>query len=121
VPYTKYFNGRLRLKIKFDKYPDYVVETEKEVYIEHDSIITFVETDKPVYKAGQDVNIRILMLKHDLKPWKKTVRHIHSAKRRINFASWYNNGTITTAITAALIKRKTSKFLLFFLDTKNLD
>lgn len=78
VPFTKYFNGRLRLKIKFDKYPDYVVETEKEVYIEHDSLITFVETDKPVYKPGQDVNIRILMLKHDLKPWKKTVRRLLS-------------------------------------------
>lgn len=73
VPFTRYFNGRLRLKIKFDKHPDYIVETEKKVYIEHDSLITFVETDKPVYKPGQDVNIRILMLKHDLKPWKKTV------------------------------------------------
>lgn len=78
VPFTKYFSGRLRLKIKFDKYPDYVVETEKEVYIEHDSLITFVETDKPVYKPGQDVNIRILTLKHDLKPWKKMV-HCTSA------------------------------------------
>lgn len=73
VPRTENFKARLRLKITFDKYPDYVVETEKEVYIEHDSLITFVETDKPVYKPGQDVNIRVLMLKHDLKPWKKTV------------------------------------------------
>ncbi|CAL7935225.1 unnamed protein product [Xylocopa violacea] len=73
VPTTKYTVGRLRLKIKFDKYPDYVVESEKEVSIDHDSLLTFVETDKPVYKPGQDVNIRILMLKHDLKPWKKAI------------------------------------------------
>lgn len=74
VPSTKYSSGRLRLKMKFDKHPDYSVDSEKEVHIEHDSIITFLETDKPVYKPGQDVNIRILMLKHDLKPWKKRVR-----------------------------------------------
>jgi len=95
VPFTKYFNGRLRLKIKFDKYPDYVVETEKEVYIEHDSLITFVETDKPVYKPGQDVNIRILMLKHDLKPWKKTVCHSLSV-----------NKIIVNAIVIVLIKQQ---------------
>lgn len=88
VPWTEYLNGRLRLTIKFDKYPDYVIKTEKEVYIEHDSLITFVETDKPVYKPGQNVNIRILMLKHDLKPWKKTVcyglfyRHLISISYR---------------------------------------
>lgn len=87
VPFTKYFNGRLRLKIKFDKYPDYVVETEKEIYIEHDSLITFVETDKPVYKPGQDVNIRILMLKHDLKPWKKTVHRLLSINIKINISA----------------------------------
>ncbi|RLU16697.1 hypothetical protein DMN91_010765 [Ooceraea biroi] len=94
VPYTKYFNGRLRLKIKFDKYPDYVVETEKEVYIEHDSIITFVETDKPVYKAGQDVNIRVLMLKHDLKPWKKTIPKIWIENpSEVRVVQWTNVST----------------------------
>ncbi|XP_011874735.1 PREDICTED: alpha-2-macroglobulin-like protein 1 isoform X2 [Vollenhovia emeryi] len=94
VPFTKYFNGRLRLKIKFDKYPDYVVETEKEVYIEHDSLITFVETDKPVYKPGQDVNIRILMLKHDLKPWKKTIPKVWIENpSEVRVAQWANVST----------------------------
>ncbi|XP_077262894.1 alpha-2-macroglobulin-like protein 1 [Temnothorax americanus] len=94
VPFTKYFNGRLRLKIKFDKYPDYIVETEKEVYIEHDSLITFVETDKPVYKPGQDVNIRILMLKHDLKPWKKTIPKIWIENpSEVRVAQWANVST----------------------------
>ncbi|XP_018342836.1 PREDICTED: alpha-2-macroglobulin-like protein 1 isoform X2 [Trachymyrmex septentrionalis] len=94
VPFTKYFNGRLRLKIKFDKYPDYIVETEKEIYIEHDSLITFVETDKPVYKPGQDVNIRILMLKHDLKPWKKTIPKVWIENpSEVRVAQWANVST----------------------------
>ncbi|XP_011696887.1 PREDICTED: alpha-2-macroglobulin-like protein 1 isoform X2 [Wasmannia auropunctata] len=94
VPFTKYFNGRLRLKIKFDKYPDYVVENEKEVYIEHDSLITFVETDKPVYKPGQDVNIRILTLKHDLKPWKKTIPKVWIENpSEVRVAQWANVST----------------------------
>lgn len=75
VPPTKYSVARLRLKVRFDKHPDYSINSEKEVYIEHDSHVTFVETDKPVYKPGQDVNIRILMVKHDLKPWKKPVSY----------------------------------------------
>ncbi|XP_012231026.1 alpha-2-macroglobulin-like protein 1 isoform X2 [Linepithema humile] len=94
VPFTKYFSGRLRLKIKFDKYPDYVVETEKEVYIEHDSLITFVETDKPVYKPGQDVNIRILTLKHDLKPWKKMIPKVWIENpSEVRVAQWTNVST----------------------------
>ena len=94
VPFTRYFNGRLRLKIKFDKYPDYVVETEKKVYIEHDSLITFVETDKPVYKPGQDVNIRILVLKHDLKPWKKTIPKVWIENpSEVRVAQWTNVST----------------------------
>ncbi|KAI4503310.1 hypothetical protein M0802_001532 [Mischocyttarus mexicanus] len=94
VPSTKYSNGRLRLKMKFDKHPDYSVDTEKGVYIEHDSIITFLETDKPVYKPGQDVNIRILMLKHDLKPWKKRIPKIWIENpSEIRVAQWTNMTT----------------------------
>lgn len=68
----------LRLTINFEKHPDYVVNVMKMMEIEQNSLITFVETDKPIYKPGQDVNIRILMLKHDLKPWKKPVRNSFS-------------------------------------------
>ncbi|XP_011146903.2 murinoglobulin-1 [Harpegnathos saltator] len=94
VPRTDNFKARLRLKITFDKYPDYVVETEKEVYIEHDSLISFVETDKPVYKPGQDVNIRILMLKHDLKPWKKMIPKVWIENpSEIRVAQWTNVST----------------------------
>lgn len=72
-----YTMARLRLKIRFDKYPEYHINTEKEVYIEYDSVIMFAETDKPVYKPGQDVNIRLLALTHDLKPWKRSVRNYY--------------------------------------------
>ncbi|XP_066592787.1 alpha-2-macroglobulin-like protein 1 isoform X2 [Prorops nasuta] len=94
VPAVKYSNARLRLKIKFDKYPDYVVETEKDVYIEHDSLITFVETDKPVYKPGQDVNIRVLMLKHDFKPWKRVIPKVWIENpSQVRVAQWMNVST----------------------------
>ncbi|KAK2588934.1 hypothetical protein KPH14_001789 [Odynerus spinipes] len=94
VPSTKYSTARLRLKMTFDKHPDYIVNSEKEIYIEHDSIITFVETDKPVYKPGQDVNIRVLMLKHDLKPWKKRIPKIWIENpSEIRVAQWTNVAT----------------------------
>ena len=80
--------ARLRLRVKFDKHPDYLVEAEKAVYIEHDAVVAFVETDKPIYKPGQVVNIRLLALKHDLKPWAKPVSYslagITIAKALIN-------------------------------------
>lgn len=94
VPSAKYSKAKLRLKIKFEKYPDYVIESEKEVHIEHDSLITFVETDKPVYKPGQDVNIRVLMLKHDLKPWKKPIPKIWIENpSEVRVAQWTNVST----------------------------
>ncbi|KAI4492500.1 hypothetical protein M0804_002291 [Polistes exclamans] len=94
VPSTKYSTARLKLRMKFDKHPDYSVIADKEVYIEHDSIITFLETDKPVYKPGQDVNIRILMLKHDLKPWKKRIPKIWIENpSEIRVAQWTNMTT----------------------------
>ncbi|XP_076671615.1 pregnancy zone protein isoform X2 [Andrena cerasifolii] len=94
VPTTKYRKARLRLKIKFDNHPDYVVESVDEVVIEQDSLITFVETDKPVYKPGQDVNIRILTLKHDLKPWLKAIPKVWIENpSEIRVAQWTNVST----------------------------
>ena len=94
VPTTKYRKARLRLKIRFDNHPDYVVESVDEVVIEQDSLITFVETDKPVYKPGQDVNIRILTLKHDLKPWLKAIPKVWVENpSEIRVAQWTNVST----------------------------
>nr|XP_033328709.1 alpha-2-macroglobulin-P-like isoform X1 [Megalopta genalis]XP_033328710.1 alpha-2-macroglobulin-P-like isoform X2 [Megalopta genalis] len=72
VPSTEHTTAYLRLQIQID-HLNYVVDTQESCYIEHDSLLTFVETDKAVYKPGQDVNIRIVMLKHNLKIWKESV------------------------------------------------
>ncbi|XP_017887917.1 pregnancy zone protein-like isoform X2 [Ceratina calcarata] len=94
IPWTPYFRGFLRLKIKFDKYPSYVVEEEKEVVIVHDSVMTFVETDKVIYKPGQDVNIRILMLRHNLKPWKEPIPKVWIENpSEVRVAEWRNVNT----------------------------
>lgn len=76
VPATRHTNARLRLLINFANYPDYKVNVTREVYIERESLITFVETDKPVYKPGQNVNIRVLALDHNLMPYKEPVINI---------------------------------------------
>uniref|UniRef100_A0A0C9R6R1 TEP1-F n=1 Tax=Fopius arisanus TaxID=64838 RepID=A0A0C9R6R1_9HYME len=89
-----YTMARLRLKIRFDKYPEYHINTEKEVYIEYDSVIMFAETDKPVYKPGQDVNIRLLALTHDLKPWKRQVPKVWIENpSEVRVAQWTNLST----------------------------
>nr|XP_031846680.1 murinoglobulin-1-like [Nomia melanderi] len=90
VPSTKYLSGRLRLRISFDNH-NYTVDSEIKCFIEHDSLLTFVETDKSVYKPGQDVNIRILMLKHDLKPWKESIPKVWiDNPLEIRVAQWTN-------------------------------
>ncbi|OAD58540.1 Alpha-2-macroglobulin-like protein 1, partial [Eufriesea mexicana] len=94
VPLTRYKYAKLRLKIKFDKYPDYVVKWEAQVQIEQDSVLTFVETDKPFYKPGQDVNIRILMLTHDLKPWQKPIPRVSiEGPSGVRVMQWTNVST----------------------------
>ncbi|XP_031782380.1 alpha-1-macroglobulin isoform X1 [Nasonia vitripennis] len=88
---TKYSAAKLRLRLKFDKHPDYVVDTEKKVFIEHDALVTFVETDKAIYKPGQDVNIRILTLRHDLKPWIKAIPKVWIENpSEVRVAQWTN-------------------------------
>lgn len=93
VPLTKYPSGRLRLRIEIE-HLDYTVEAEEKCHIEHDSLLTFVETDKSVYKPGQDVNIRIVMLKHDLKPWKESIPKVWIENpSEIRVAQWTNVNT----------------------------
>ncbi|KZC12116.1 Murinoglobulin-1, partial [Dufourea novaeangliae] len=93
VPSTEYTLARLRLIIKID-HQNYKIESEKQIHIQHNSLITFVETDKPVYKPGQDVNIRILMLKHDLKPWRETIPKVWIENpSEVKVAQWTNVNT----------------------------
>ncbi|XP_050400640.1 alpha-1-macroglobulin isoform X3 [Patella vulgata] len=41
---------------------------EMEVEVRGQNLITFIQTDKPMYKPGQKVNYRIMTMKRDLKP-----------------------------------------------------
>ncbi|XP_015600837.1 alpha-2-macroglobulin-like protein 1 isoform X2 [Cephus cinctus] len=94
VPMTKHSIATLRVKMKFNKHPDYLVNAQKEVFIDHDSVVSFVETDKSVYKPGQTVNIRILMLKHDLKPHRKAIPKVWIENpSEIRVAQWTNVST----------------------------
>ncbi|XP_058808317.1 pregnancy zone protein-like isoform X2 [Phymastichus coffea] len=91
---TKHQAARLRLRVRFDRHPDYRVDQEKKVLIEHDALITFVETDKPIYKPGQDVNVRVLTLKHDLKPWLKPIAKVWIENpSEVRVAQWTNVST----------------------------
>ncbi|XP_012256873.2 pregnancy zone protein-like isoform X1 [Athalia rosae] len=134
VPHTKYSVARLRLKVRFDKHPDYTINSEKDVYIEHDSHVTFVETDKPVYKPGQDVNIRILTVKHDLKPWKKPIPKIWiESPSEVRVAQWLNVSTDLGLVQLTFplspepspgiwkIKVEKKKFHLPIIDTKTFE
>ncbi|XP_076658120.1 alpha-2-macroglobulin-like protein 1 [Halictus rubicundus] len=93
VPLTKYTNGRLRLRIQIRDL-DYIFEAEEKCLIQHNSLLTFAETDKSVYKPGQDVNIRIVMLKHNLKPWKESIPKVWIENpSEIRVAQWTDVNT----------------------------
>lgn len=68
VPPVQLSRARLHLKVRFDEHYDYSINSVKEVHIQHDPYIVLIQTDKPVYKPGQEVKFRILTLTHDLMP-----------------------------------------------------
>jgi hypothetical protein len=54
--------------VRFDEHYEYNINSVKEVHIQHDPYIVLIQTDKPVYKPGQEVRFRILTVTHDLMP-----------------------------------------------------
>ncbi|XP_076248907.1 alpha-1-macroglobulin [Calliopsis andreniformis] len=94
IPATLCMYAELQLKVIAEKNDYESVVTSQQIVIKHDTFMAFVETDKPVYKPGQDVNIRLLLLKYDLKPWKKTIPRIWIENpSRIRVAQWTNVST----------------------------
>lgn len=53
---------------RFETLPNYKINAKKEVKILHDSNILIIQTDKPLYRGGETVKLRILQLKADLTP-----------------------------------------------------
>ena len=48
--------------------PPYVFQSNTTLGVKQQSLITFIQTDKPIYKPGQTVRFRILSIETDLKP-----------------------------------------------------
>jgi hypothetical protein len=68
VPPVQLSRGRLHLRVQFDEHYEYSINSVKEVHIQHDPYVVLIQTDKPVYKPGQEVRFRVLTLTHDLMP-----------------------------------------------------
>ncbi|KAG8221831.1 hypothetical protein J437_LFUL003465, partial [Ladona fulva] len=67
VPQTSKSVGILHLKAHFDGY-EYTINSRKEIYFDHNPNVVFIETDKPMYKPGQEVKFRIMTVNSDLLP-----------------------------------------------------
>lgn len=82
MPRTKVSKGRLRLTIHFKTEEDYEVNYIKQIHIQSNPDITFIQTDKPVYNGGQIVRFRIFTLLPDFKPSFEAVCQISRTYRK---------------------------------------
>ncbi|XP_049788379.1 murinoglobulin-1-like isoform X1 [Schistocerca cancellata] len=88
IPQTPLTRARLHLMVEFDELYDYRIDSVREIHIQQDSVLTFVQPDKAVYKPGDLVRFRILTLRHSLLPvtqpipkiWVETPSGIHVAE-----------------------------------------
>ncbi|GLH07012.1 Murinoglobulin-1, partial [Gryllus bimaculatus] len=60
--------ARLLVQARFDHAYDYVVSAVREVRVQAQPLLVFVQTDRAAYRPGQRVRVRVLTLRHDLTP-----------------------------------------------------
>nr|BAR45604.1 alpha-2-macroglobulin 4 [Ammothea sp. RS-2014] len=106
IPNTNFIKGRFEIKGRFgsvqydfdsdDDYLDYsfdsdqyTFDSETKVSIKSRSTLTFVQTDKAVYKPGQKVQFRILTVNHVLEPDSTEISKIFIENPKgIRIAQW---------------------------------
>nr|BAR45602.1 alpha-2-macroglobulin 2 [Ammothea sp. RS-2014] len=85
---TKLTRGNLKIQGKFDS-DDYSFESESPVSIASRSTLTYVQTDKAVYKPGQKVQFRILTVNHLLEPLPTEISKVYVLNPNgIRVAQW---------------------------------
>lgn len=68
MPRTKIKKGRLQLKINFKSDENFTVNYMKQISIQTNPDVSFIQTDKPVYNGKQLLKFYIFTLKPDLTP-----------------------------------------------------
>uniref|UniRef100_A0A8C4SY04 Macroglobulin domain-containing protein n=1 Tax=Erpetoichthys calabaricus TaxID=27687 RepID=A0A8C4SY04_ERPCA len=70
-------------------------ENKKKVLITPIQSMTFIQTDKPIYKPGQTVKFRIFAMNKDFLPVNEKVRSKHTDPRSNRIGQWLNISTNT--------------------------
>ena len=65
LPVPQLERGRYELEVQVEDVP----ETRRAAVEVEDGVLLFVETDKPIYKPGQTVHVRLMTLDAMLRPW----------------------------------------------------
>ncbi|XP_032065553.1 alpha-2-macroglobulin-like [Thamnophis elegans] len=100
--FTRYYNSRglhmdlLRVVLKGQTLN--IVQHEL-VTIRNPSDLLFVQTDKPIYKPGQEVKIRIVCLQEDFRPINKKIPLIYIQDPRNNRVFQWNDVQLSMGLT----------------------
>ena len=88
----------------------YVFQSNTTLGVKRQSLITFIQTDKPIYKPGQTVRFRILSIESDLRPKLEMIEEV-----------WIENPSgirMTQWLNVETEKGKQLRFGLYFVSNK---